>query len=158
MKQFLLLCLLVISTINQFKAQSDWMPYPASNSSGTPQNGKIKYEEDSRTSKLIEFMSAPVPPEYKVLLDGYRVQIFFSNDRELINKQRDKFNAQHPAVPSFIVYDAPNYSIKVGNFRTELEAEELRSKVSIDFPSSIIQKSKIELPAIKSPSIAEEGN
>lgn len=144
-------------SFNLAHAQEDWLTYPDKPTQQKPSNGKVTYEEDSRTTKLIEFMAVPVPPEYKVLLDGYRVQIFFSNDRELINKQRERFTQQNPNVPTYVVYDAPNYSIKAGNFRTELEAEELRSRISFEFPSSIIQKSKIELPAIKRTNPVEEG-
>jgi len=149
--------LLLVLTTGMSYAQEDWLTFPDKPAQQKSSNGKISYEEDNRTTKLIEFMAVPVPPEYKVLLDGYRVQIFFSNDRELINRQRDRFSQQNPNVPTFVVYDAPNYSIKAGNFRTELEAEELRSRISVDFPSSIIQKSKIELPAINRAMVVEEG-
>lgn len=154
MKRFLIVPVLLSSL--SLVAQEDWLSFPNKPSENEQQRGKVSYDEDNRTAKLIDFMGAPVPPEYKVLIDGYRVQIFFSNDRELINKQRERFTQQHPGVSTYVLYDAPNYSIKVGNFRTDLEAEELRSMISGEFPSSIIQKGKIELPAIKTVSVTEE--
>jgi hypothetical protein len=104
-------------------------------------------------------MALPVPPENKVMLDGFRVQIFFSNDRDLIDKKRELFTRDFPDIETYIEYDAPNYGIKVGNYRTELQAEQMRTQASHLFPSSIIQKSKIELPKlpVKKEEIIEEG-
>lgn len=136
-----------------FAQNEDWLTFPVEGK--TNGQGSINFKEDPRTKKLIDFMSFPQPPEYKVQIDGFRVQIFFSNDRELINKQRENFVRNHRDVATYVEYDAPNYSIKVGNYRTELEAEQLRQSISSEFPSSIIQKSKIELPRISN-SVQEE--
>ena len=126
----------------------NWLSFPTDREK--TMTGGVTYKEDPRSKKLIDFMSFPQPPEYTVQIDGFRVQIFFSNDRELINKQRENFVKNNRDIETYIEYDAPNYSIKVGNFRTELEAEQLRQSISSEFPSSIIQKSKIELPKIQS--------
>lgn len=153
MKYSMLTAFFLLMTISLSAQEDNWMTYPAKNKDTAKVKGTVTYEEDARTQKLIDFMAAPLPPEYKVMIDGYRVQIYFSNDRELINKQRENFQRAFPDVETYVLYDAPNYSIKVGNFRTEIQAEELRNSISEDFPSSIIQKSKIELPKIKEPQI-----
>lgn len=160
MKYTIFTAFFLLITISVSAQEEDWMTYPVKTKDTIIVKGTISYTEDSRTQKLIDFMAAPQPPEYKVMIDGYRVQIYFSNDRDLINKQRENFQRSHPEVETYVLYDAPNYSIKVGNFRTEIEAEEMRNQISIEFPSSIIQKSKIELPKIKEPQIAinEEEN
>jgi len=157
MKYTLLTAFFLLMTISVSAQGDDWMTYPVKNKDTAKVKGSITYEEDARTQKLIDFMATPTPPEYKVMIDGYRVQIYFSNDRELINRQRESFQRAYPDVETYVLYDAPNYSIKVGNFRTEIQAEELRNKISMDFPSSIIQKSKIELPKIKEPQIVING-
>lgn len=109
--------------------------------------GDVQYTEDSRTEKLIDFLSRPVPPENTTQMEGYRVQIYFNNDKHLVDEQRTKFTSQHPEIRTYLHYEAPNYSIKVGNFRTEIQAAGFRNMVSLDFPASIIQKSSIELPS-----------
>lgn len=168
--RYLTVCVLSFSSIlfapKSFGQDDNWLSFPAKNdsvklkkdSTTTVSKGRINYTEDKRTAQLIEFIALPTPPENKVMLEGYRVQIFFSNDRDLIDKNRELFVRDFPEIETYVQYDAPNYSIKVGNFRTELQAEELRSKVSTSFPSSIIQKSKIELPKlpVKEDSVTEE--
>ena len=154
-KYSLLIALFISALVNG--QENEWLAYPTNvKNDSSVTKGKIVYNEDNRTQKLIDHMAMPMPPEYKVMIDGYRVQIFFSNDREIINKQRENFQRNHPDVETYVQYDAPNYSIKVGNFRTEIAAEEMRQRISGEFPSSIIQKTKIELPKIK-PAVILEG-
>jgi hypothetical protein len=146
-----------------FGQDDNWLSFPVKNDTIKLKEitripvskGRINYTEDKRTAQLIEFIALPSPPDNKVMLEGYRVQIFFSNDRELIDKNRELFARDYPEIETYIQYDAPNYSIKVGNYRTELQAEELRSKVSASFPSSIIQKTKIELPKLPTKTLDE---
>ena len=93
--------------------EASWMGYP---SKTAHTKGQIHYQEDSRTSQLIEFLSLPQPPDNTVLMDGYRVQIYFNSDKQLIDEQRTKFSQTYPSIRAYIRYEAPNYSIKVGNF------------------------------------------
>lgn len=124
--------------------EASWMGYP---SKTAHTKGQIHYQEDSRTSQLIEFLSLPQPPDNTVLMDGYRVQIYFNSDKQLIDEQRTKFSQTYPSIRAYIRYEAPNYSIKVGNFYTELQAESFRAQISYEFPTSIIQEDRIELPS-----------
>lgn len=150
MRSILIILSVVFTCSTVFSQNEDWLTYPVTKETKQTQ-GKVVYKEDPRTQKLIDHLSIPQPPEYKVVIDGYRVQIYFSNDRTQIDRQRDIFQRSFPDTETYVQYEAPNYSIKAGNFRTELEAEKLRSQIIAEFPASIIQKSKIELPKIKEP-------
>lgn len=58
-------------------------------------------------------------------IPGYRVQIAsFSGTSSKANafELRDKFMADYPEVQAYIVFDEPNFKVKVGDFRTRLEA------------------------------------
>ena len=58
-------------------------------------------------------------------IQGYRVQIAsFSgvNSKQSAFDLRDKFQADYPQVQAYIVFDEPNFKVKVGDFRTRLEA------------------------------------
>jgi hypothetical protein len=109
--------------------------------------GDVRYLEDSRTKQLIDFLSSPLPPENTTQMEGFRVQIYFSNDKQLVDEQRTKFISLYPSFRTYLHYEAPNYLIKVGNFRTEVQAAGFRNMVSSEFPASIIQKDNIELPS-----------
>ena len=58
-------------------------------------------------------------------IPGYRVQIAsFSGTSSKANAfaLRDKFVEDYPEVQAYIVFDEPNFKVKVGDFRTRLEA------------------------------------
>ena len=116
---------------------------PASNLDSL--NVGIVYEEDERTAGLLRELKTYEIQGDVVIMDGYRIQIYFSNERKLAEEQRMKFIRLFPAFESFIEYDAPNYTVKVGSFRSIEEAEEFRKIITPDFPMSIIQKAKIKM-------------
>lgn len=106
----------------------------------------IVYEEDERVDALLKELKTYEIQGNVVIIDGYRIQIYFSNERKLAEEQRMKFIKLYPQHESFIEYDAPNYTVKVGSFRTMEEAEDFRAMITRDFPMSIIQKTKIKMP------------
>lgn len=58
-------------------------------------------------------------------MPGFRVQIAsFSgtNSKTSAFSLRDRFITDYPSVQAYIVYDEPNFKVKVGDFRTRLEA------------------------------------
>lgn len=58
-------------------------------------------------------------------ISGFRVQIAsFSgvNSKASSFELRDRFAADYPQVPVYIIFDEPNFKIKVGDFRSRLEA------------------------------------
>jgi hypothetical protein len=106
----------------------------------------ITYIEDERTEPLLRELKTFEIQGDVVIMDGYRIQIYFSNDRKLADDQRLKFIRLFPQHESLIEYDAPNYTVKVGSFRTMEEAEDFRAAITREFPMSIIQKAKIRMP------------
>ena len=58
-------------------------------------------------------------------IPGYRVQIAsFSgtNSKNNAFNLRDRFMEDYPNAQAYIVYDEPNFKVKVGDFRSRLEA------------------------------------
>jgi hypothetical protein len=108
--------------------------------------GKIEIIKDNRIDKLIEFKSTVIPPAIGPQIDGYRVQLFFDQDKVKINEARAKVLEIDPNYDTYIEYDAPNYNLLLGNYRTTLEAEKLRSELREHFPAAIIVKSRIYFP------------
>lgn len=74
---------------------------------------------------------------------GYRIQIVNSSNRdEVYNKKTDvyqNFN-NHKA---YIVYDLPYYKLRVGDFKTKLEARKLLEEIIAIFPTAFIVKDEI---------------
>ena len=45
-------------------------------------------------------------------------------------------------------YNTPNFFLKVGDFRTRLEAEKIKSEIEAEFPTSFVVREKINLPRL----------
>ena len=81
-------------------------------------------------------------------IKGYRVQIHFGPERAKALEVKSKFNTQYHEVASYLDYQQPYYKIRVGDFRTKLEAYKLLQEISGDFPGAFIVTDDIELPKI----------
>lgn len=124
--------------------------YKHTSSSDTPINniGSITYIYDSKIDKIIDFKGTAIPPNNKVLIDGYRVQVSFDQNKDKINGYRAKILEKSSDAETYIKYNAPNFNLFLGNYRTKLEAEAARAKIANDFPESLVVRSKIELPKL----------
>jgi len=112
------------------------------------QNGDVEIIKDSRIDGLVRRQGMIIPPATSPQLPGYRVQLFFDSDRKAVDEARSKFIGLFPKVDSYVIYNAPNYILKVGDFRTLLEAERVKGTLVKDFPTSFIVKEMINLPRI----------
>lgn len=133
-------------------SQNEWWEKETSEDSlvdSNIQTGEVTIYKNPQLKKLITFKGEAIPPEFEPLMDGYRVQIFFDQERSAINEARAAFLEEHPEEKTYIIYKAPNYNLLIGNFRDELSAEKKRAAVANDFPESIIMKSRIHLPQTK---------
>lgn len=113
------------------------------------QSGHVEVIKDARIDALVEKQSEIVPPAVNPQIDGYRIQLFFDSDRSLINDAKARFVTKFPKVDTYVTYNAPNFFLKVGDFRTRLEAERIKSQVEAEFPTSFVVKELINLPRLE---------
>lgn len=88
----------------------------------------------------------------KTGMNGFRVQIYTdSGNRSKLRTDRVKaeFDSKYPNVPSYISYDEPYYRLRVGDFRTRLDALRFLNEVSSTYLSSIIVVDKINFPPLE---------
>lgn len=81
-------------------------------------------------------------------MPGYRVQLCFDSDKDLIDKARAQFVAEFPKIDTYVRFEAPNFNLMVGDFRTQKEAEELVERIRGKYPLTIVHKEQINLPRI----------
>ena len=113
------------------------------------QEGQVTIIKDSRIDALVNAQSQVIPPDIKPQIDGYRIQLFFDSDKGKLNASRSSFISRFPEIDTYTVYNAPNFFLKAGDFRTRLEAEKIKSEIEAEFPTSFIVKEKIFLPRLK---------
>ena len=81
-------------------------------------------------------------------MPGYRVQLCFDSDKELLDQLRAQFVAEFPKIDTYVRFEAPNFNLMVGDFRTQKEAEELVERIRGRYPLTIVHKEQINLPRI----------
>ncbi|MBI1289420.1 MAG: hypothetical protein GC178_17775 [Flavobacteriales bacterium] len=84
-------------------------------------------------------------------LDGYRVQLFSGSGttaREEANEIRAEFMSHHPDVPAYLIYQVPNFKVRVGDFRTELEAIHLQRELAYQYPGGFVARDVIKFPKL----------
>ena len=79
---------------------------------------------------------------------GYRVQIFYGSDRREVFSQQARFKTLYPKLNTYLIYKEPNYYVRVGDFRTRLEAQRLMSEIRPTFPTLFIFREKINAPQL----------
>jgi len=85
------------------------------------------------------------------LVPGYRIQIFFesgnySKDKAL--ETAEAFAENYPNTRYYLSFDEPYYRIRVGDFRTLIEAKGFLKKIIYTYPSAFEVKDRIYFPAL----------
>ena len=109
-----------------------------------PAAGRVEIVKDEKITQLTE--------QYKKMslnnpeIDGYRVQIFFdsgSNSKNKATSVKGEFDAIYPGVKSYLSYKEPYYRVRVGDFRTLIEAVGFQKKITNEYPNAFPVKDKI---------------
>lgn len=110
----------------------------------------IHEEQDPRLSKILGWHIEN--NKKRDGIRGYRVEIYFSSDmkaKENAFKQKVKFLSKYPEYDVHVKYVAPNFKVRVGDFRTKNEALKLEKKIKKDYPGAFIVPDIIEFPLLK---------
>ena len=110
--------------------------------------GTVVVHKDQRVENITEFVGRQKESIQGTKIDGYRIQIFFAESRTIAQSQKANFIRSYSYHKAYIDYLAPNYRVRVGNFRTRLQAEYLKQQLVSIYPTCIVLKDKIELPVI----------
>ncbi len=109
--------------------------------------GKLILEQDQRIEQLIQRQIEIHAADSTI--DGFRIQIFMEsgNDAvELANTAMEEFKEKYPDTPIYLVFGQPYYRLRVGDFRTRLEAEKAFQTLSQDYKKAFITSDRIQLP------------
>jgi hypothetical protein len=102
------------------------------------QRGKVEVIKDPQIDSLIARRAVLSRSSKKSVAYGFRVQVFSSTDRKRAYAEETKFKSSYPTIRSYISYAEPYYKLRVGDFRTRLEAEKLISKLKNSYEGLFI--------------------
>ncbi len=110
-------------------------------------SGKIEISVDERISVLLEkHLEINSSKKY---IQGFRIHIFSesgANSRSAALEIKAKFIAKYPNTEAYIVFQEPNYKLRVGNFRNRMNARGFLKEIIIDYPNAYVIKDIIDFP------------
>ena len=110
-------------------------------------NGYVILEQDQRIEQLIQRQNEIHSADNTI--DGFRIQIFMESGNEAVelgNMESEKFKEKYPDIPVYFIFGQPYYRLRVGDFRTRLEAEKAFQTISKDYKKAFITSDRIQLP------------
>jgi hypothetical protein len=79
---------------------------------------------------------------------GYRIQVFSAsgpNAKNIAFEKQAELLELFSNTGSYTIWNYPNWVIRIGNFRTRLEALQFHEQVKAKYPASFIIKDEIEI-------------
>jgi len=132
---------------------------------GTEPAGQDSLESEAPALDILDQLDVNQDPRLRTMLkwhiennrkrdgiDGFRVEIFFSsalNAKELSLNKKKEFLSKYPEYNVHIKFIAPNFRVRVGDFRTKNEALRLFKKIEQDYPGAFIVPDRIDFPMLK---------
>ncbi len=109
---------------------------------------KVEHESDRLDSLLSKRTRIDLA---NPTMKGFRVQIFSGSGneaRQRANQLRSEFLQVYPDISTHLVFQQPNFKVRIGDLRTELEAIRLKKEVGYDFPNGFVVRDMINLPTL----------
>jgi predicted ATP-dependent Lon-type protease len=81
--------------------------------------------------------------ENRESISGFRVQIFFDSGNNSKNRAitaMDEFKAKYSKVSAYLMFQEPNYKIRVGDFRNRMDAQRFLHKITDEYSNAFIVK------------------
>ena len=103
----------------------------------------IEVIRDSRVDTLVNRYKEV--HQKKESIDGFRIQITAGSNRTSIYQVKSKFYTLFPNVTEYLIYQAPNFKLRVGNYRSRLEAYKDLQRFVSDFSGAFIIKDEIKI-------------
>jgi len=111
------------------------------------QNGFLDLKQDPRIDTLVSKQRQIYTNDNTI--DGFRVQIFMETGNNAVrhaDSVKHLFMQQYPDIPIYLVFGQPYYRLRIGDFRTRLEAENQYQQIKKEFVNSFVTADRINLP------------
>jgi hypothetical protein len=146
----LLVCHLAGAQVT-FPGRSEYNPRESSEAESGPSHllNRIQVNQDPRLDKMLKWHTDN--NKKRDGISGYRVEIFFSSSfnakDQALNKKKE-FLAKYGEYNVHVKYTAPNFRVRVGDFRTKNEALKLLRRIQKDYPGAFVVPDTIDFPLL----------
>jgi len=91
--------------------------------------------------------------ENKACIKGFRIQIFFdsgNNSKSGAVTAINEFKNKYSKTEAYLTFQEPNYKVRVGDFRTRMDAQRFLHKIIEEYPNAfIVIDNEINLPNLE---------
>ena len=104
----------------------------------------VNYQIEPEIEKVLTLHKASWLSVKKVT--GYTIQLAAlsgNNSRTSTEAIKKTFLKSFPNIPCYLSYAEPNFRVRVGNFRTRIEAFKTLQDIQMQFPGAFVVKDKI---------------
>lgn len=109
-------------------------------------SSSIRLFGDARLEKLSKKkVSSSVAPRGNYRTKGYRVQIYNGTDRTAANDARSRFMRYNPGLRSYLLFKAPYFRVRVGDFVNKNDATSLADNIGTLFESRAVLQDVINV-------------
>ncbi len=108
---------------------------------------KTEIIQDSRVDELVK-KHIQINQVLKTM-DGFRIQVFSDSGNNSKNKaqaSQEEFQVKFPGMGVYLTFKSPNYKVRIGDFRTKLDAQRFLIELTADYPNAFIIADQINLP------------
>jgi SPOR domain len=109
-------------------------------------NSSIAQSQEQQAQQLVKRHIAS--NKAKQTMPGYRVQLFFGANRSKAYEVRTDFVKVFSTTPAYVVYHQPNFKVRVGDFKTRLEAVRFLKEAHQLFDNAFIVRDEIKIPGL----------
>lgn len=101
------------------------------------QKGSVNIEQEEKIEQLLTAYAEAIEKT-----GYYTIQVGFVRTDEKANHLKSLVNIDFPGLYSRVDFDSPTYRVKVGRFKTKIEAERKFNEVRKKYPQAMLLKPK----------------
>lgn len=111
--------------------------------------GVINITQDARIDSLMALHKQLRAADSR--FEGFRIQLFMESGNDAVQRAEafiQKFEEEYPEWPAYLSFGQPYYRVRIGNFRTRLEAEGALNSLKRQFQQAFITSDMINPPEL----------
>lgn len=109
-----------------------------------PSGSLVIHFDQGVESAISEYISEATEEKPK----GFRVQLCSesgNNAKTVANSIKSQFLSKYRDVPAYMIWESPNFKVRVGDFKTRLDATLFWKQIQDQFPQSYVVMDQINL-------------
>ena len=111
--------------------------------------GRLQVIQDNRIDTLLKThieLNDKFPQ-----ISGWRINIFFeagNYSKRMAIEAKSEFVNKYTEVPCYLIFQEPYYKVRIGDYRTKMQAEKFLNEIKYDYPNAFVVQDEINFPSL----------